>query len=178
MDASIFNGANATFIAELYERYVHNPASVDPSWVGLFTELVEDPTSLARELKGPGWGRDVRQVIGAPDLDAPPPKPKPATDATSKAAPAVSETEIKARVLDSIRALMLIRAYRVRGHLAATLDPLGLTEPAHHSELEYQSYGFADGDLDREIFIDNVLGFERATLRQIIEVLKSNFQTR
>jgi len=177
VDASIFNGANATFIAELYERYVHNPASVDPSWVGLFTELVEDPTSLARELKGPGWGRDVRQVIGAPDLDAPPPKPKPATDATSKAAPAVSETEIKARVLDSIRALMLIRAYRVRGHLAATLDPLGLTEPAHHSELEYQSYGFADGDLDREIFIDNVLGFERATLRQIIEVLKKTYSS-
>lgn len=179
MDASIFIGANATFIAELYERFVQNPASVDPSWQGLFAELVEDPTSLARELKGPGWGRDVRQVIGAPDLDAPPPKPKPTGDA-AKPAPAgasLSDADVKARVLDSIRALMLIRAYRVRGHLAATLDPLGLTEPGRHSELEYQSYGFTDADLDREIFIDNVLGFERATLRQIIDVLKKTYSS-
>ncbi len=184
MDASIFTGANATFIAELYGRYVENPASVDPSWVGLFAELVEDPTALARELKGPGWGRDARQVIGAPDLDAPPPKPKPegakpeVGKADAKVATAgAGEAEIRARVLDSIRALMLIRAYRVRGHLAATLDPLGIVKPGQHSELEYQTYGFVDADLDRLIFIDNVLGFETATLRQIIEVLKKTYSS-
>ena len=67
--------------------------------------------------------------------------------------------------LDSIRALMLIRAYRVRGHLQATLDPLGLQKREPHPELDYRSYGFTEADLDRQIFIDNVLGLETATLR-------------
>ena len=66
---------------------------------------------------------------------------------------------------DSIRALMLIRAYRVMGHLAADLDPLGLTERKIHKELHPETYGFTEADLDRPIFIDKVLGLEMATIR-------------
>ena len=76
---------------------------------------------------------------------------------------------------DSIRALMLIRAYRVMGHLAADLDPLGLADRKVHRELKPETYGFTDADLDRPIFIDRVLGLETATMRQILRILRRTY---
>ena len=70
----------------------------------------------------------------------------------------MSDEAIKRAVLDSIRALMIIRAYRIRGHLAADLDPLEMYEKTQHPELDPKSYGFTEADMDRPIFIDNVLG--------------------
>lgn len=77
--------------------------------------------------------------------------------------------------IDSIRALMLIRAYRVRGHLAANLDPLGIEKREAHLELEPSHYGFGPADLDRPIYIDNVLGFERASLKAILDRLRKTY---
>src|SRR5262249_14661311 len=76
---------------------------------------------------------------------------------------------------DSIRALMLIRAYRVMGHLAADLDPLGIAERRAHKELRPETYGFTAADLDRPIFIDRVLGLETATIRQILRILRRTY---
>jgi 2-oxoglutarate dehydrogenase E1 component len=70
---------------------------------------------------------------------------------------------------------MMIRTYRVRGHLHADLDPLGLTEKPYHSELDPETYGFGDGDLDREIFLDHVLGLETATVREVLEILNRTY---
>lgn len=77
--------------------------------------------------------------------------------------------------IDSIKALMLIRSYRVRGHLAANLDPLGIEKREVHSELNPASYGFLESDYDRQIFIDNALGFEKASLRVILERLQKTY---
>ena len=73
---------------------------------------------------------------------------------------------------------MLIRAYRVRGHLLADLDPLGLARNKHHPELDPKAYGFTEADLDREFFLDNVLGLEKATLRRIVEILQQTYSAR
>ena len=70
---------------------------------------------------------------------------------------------------------MLIRAYRVRGHLEAKLDPLGLAKPKAHSELDPAAYGFGAGDMDRPIFIDGVLGRDTATVREIIEIVRASY---
>ncbi len=78
-------------------------------------------------------------------------------------------------MLDSIRALMIIRAYRIRGHLVADLDPLGMREANNHPELDPKSYGFTDADLDRPIFIDNVLGLQVASMRQIVEIVNRTY---
>ncbi|WP_299438770.1 2-oxoglutarate dehydrogenase E1 component, partial [uncultured Rhodospira sp.] len=175
--ASFLSGANATYIAELYERYLEAPDSVDSGWRGFFDELRDGPDDIHTELRGPSWNRNGRAVIGTPDPDAPPPPAKGKGKDGDKEAPTAGLTEEQARAhtLDSIRALMMIRAYRVRGHLEANMDPLGLTEPEPHPELDYRSYGFTDADLDREIFIDNVLGLETATLRKIIEVVRETY---
>jgi 2-oxoglutarate dehydrogenase E1 component len=91
------------------------------------------------------------------------------------AAPTPSSEQIRAATIASLRALMLIRSYRVRGHLEARLDPLGLQIPAPHAELDPQTYGFTSADLDKPIFIDNVLGRETATLREIVRILRDTY---
>src|SRR3546814_8904651 len=70
---------------------------------------------------------------------------------------------------------MLIRAYRIRGHLKAKLDPLGLEAPTPHPELDPETYGFTDADWDRPIFINHVLGLETATLREIMDLLEATY---
>ncbi len=70
---------------------------------------------------------------------------------------------------------MLIRAYRIRGHLVAKLDPLGMRELTHHPELDPKSYGFAEADMDRPIFIDKVLGLDIATMREILAIVKRTY---
>ncbi len=170
--SSFLSGGNAVFIAELYSRYLEDPASVDPSWVSFFTELKDDGGAVAKDFKGTAGARRDLQVIGAVDPDAAPAK-KPDGKAAKTAA--ASPAEIRQAQLDSIRALMLIRSYRVRGHLHARLDPLGLARIDQHPELDYRTYGFTDADLDREIFIDHVLGLETAKLRDIIRIIQETY---
>ena len=70
---------------------------------------------------------------------------------------------------------MLIRAYRMRGHFHANLDPLGLAVEPNAEELDPRSYGFSDADLDRKIFLDKVLGLEFASLREITAILNRTY---
>jgi 2-oxoglutarate dehydrogenase E1 component len=91
------------------------------------------------------------------------------------AAPQATAEDVRKATLDSVRALMMIRAYRMRGHLAATLDPLRLKEPVLHPELDPASYGFTEADLDRPIFLDNVLGLEKGSIRQITDILRRTY---
>ena len=173
-EASFLFGSNATFIAELYGRYLEDPQSVDPSWIPLFEELKRgDGTTAQEELNGPSWARSRPSVIATNGH---------ATAANGNAVGAVSTVPgaggaeaTRAAALDSIRALMLIRAYRVRGHLNANLDPLGLQRIEYHAELDPKTYGFSDDDLDRPIFIDHVLGLETGTLREILAILRATY---
>ena len=170
--ASFLTGANATYVSELYARYSEDPGSVDPSWAQFFGSLNDDGRAVLAELQGAPWNRHRTSVIGvAEEVD-----PKAAAKKPAAAAGGGASTEdIRRAALDSIRALMLIRSYRVRGHLQANLDPLALQPRKPHPELDYRSYGFVEADLDRPIFIDNVLGMETATLRTIVAALQKTY---
>jgi 2-oxoglutarate dehydrogenase E1 component len=166
--AGAFSGANAAFVADLYARWVDNPASVDASFAELFATLNDEARAVLTDAAGASWAPRHFDV-GEPEAA------KPAGKAAKEAAAAPSAAQVRAATLDSIRALMLIRAYRVRGHLEAQLDPLHLQVPKPHPELDPQSYGFTAADLDRPIFIDNVLGRETATLREIVGILRESY---
>jgi 2-oxoglutarate dehydrogenase E1 component len=166
--ASAFSGANATFLADLYARWVENPAEVDPSFADLFASLDEPSRAVLTDAAGASWA--PRPSILAPEAPT-----EPVSLARKAGAETLSAAEVRAATLDSLRALMLIRAYRVRGHLEARLDPLGLTEPKRHAELDPASYGFTEADLDRPIFINNVLGRETASLREILAILRATY---
>src|SRR3954449_6687060 len=184
--SSFLFGSNATFIAELYARYLEDPQSVDPSWNSFFTELNDDAREVLDELRGASWAPNTTSIIGeepaartngatAPSTAKPNGHAAPNGATAPAQAAALDQDQLRAATLDSLRALMLIRVYRVRGHLQATLDPLGLEKREPHPELDPRSYGFTDKDWDRPIFINNVLGMETATLRQIVEALRRTY---
>jgi 2-oxoglutarate dehydrogenase E1 component len=96
--------------------------------------------------------------------------------AADRAAATTSDPEaIRRAAEDSIRAMMLIRTYRVRGHLAARLDPLGLSRMDVPPDLTPAYHGFTNADLDRPIWIGGALGFEQATVREIVDVLQETY---
>ena len=172
---SFLASANSAFIEELYARFLDDPASVDDSWRVFFDGLKDEAPEVAKALAGASWAPRRSRVIGngANGHDGAPHTP----ETTNGAAPAetASTEDVRAATRDSIRALMMIRAYRVRGHLFADLDPLGLCIPENHAELDPKSYGFTEADMDRRIFIDNVLGLENPTLAEILRTVRDTY---
>ncbi|MFT8243859.1 2-oxoglutarate dehydrogenase E1 component [Roseomonas sp. BN140053] len=173
--ATAMTGANAAFLADLYARWVERPDSVDVSFQDLFAALNDDARAVLEDASGASWAPRPRGGF-APEEAAPAAAPKGKGKAeAAPAAAAASPEAARQQVLDSIRALMFIRAYRVRGHLEADLDPLGLQKKKSYSELDPATYGFTDADYDRPIFINQVLGRETATLREIIAILRASY---
>ncbi len=167
---TVLNGTNLTFVAEVYSRFLNDPHSVDSSWSKFFTELGDDANSLLKDLHGASWNASESSIIGQVSQEEIRYQPDFAPVNTTQ-----HSASTRAATLQSIRALMMIRAYRVRGHLIARFDPLGLEGNDSHPELDYRSYGFSDADMDQQIFIDHVLGLEFATLRQILQILKDTY---
>ncbi|WBL32574.1 2-oxoglutarate dehydrogenase E1 component [Sinirhodobacter sp. HNIBRBA609] len=186
--SSFLQGANSDYVEQLYARYAADPNSVDPSWGAFFASLGDPELDVKKSAQGASWDRTDWPVSPNDDLTAAltgewpvaaPKEGKAAGDKIKSAAKAagveVSDEAVKRAVLDSIRALMIIRAYRIRGHLIADIDPLGMRDASLHPELDPKSYGFAEVDMDRPIFIDNVLGLQIASMRQILDVLKRTY---
>ncbi len=173
--ASAFSGANAAFLGEQYARWAANPHSVDPTFAELFGALNDDARAVLEEATGASWAPHDRADEDDTALPAAV-QPAPSGPIARWQVPAtLSGEQMRAATIASLRALMLIRSYRVRGHLEARLDPLGLQIPKPHAELDPRSYGFTDNDLDKPIFIDNVLGRETATLREIQTILRETY---
>ncbi|PHQ79891.1 MAG: 2-oxoglutarate dehydrogenase E1 component, partial [Thalassobium sp.] len=182
--SSFMQGHNAEYIEQLYARYASDPNAVDESWQAFFKSLGDAPGDARAEAAGPSWGRNDWPPVPNDDLTAAldgqwPAEPKAAADKIKAKAQEkgveVSEQQIRNAVLDSIRALMIIRAYRIRGHLVADLDPLGMRDKTPHPELDPASYGFTAADMDRPIFIDNVLGLEIASMGQILDIVRRTY---
>ena len=186
--SSFLQGHNAEYIEQLYARYATDPSAVDEAWAAFFAELGDDGADAQAEAAGPSWARADWPPQPSDELTAAldgqwgdlGPKAADAAGAKIGAKAAekgvvVSEDAIKRAVLDSIRALMIIRAYRIRGHLVADLDPLGMQDKTPHPELDPKSYGFADSDMDRPIFIDNVLGLQVASMREILAIVQRTY---
>src|SRR5262245_8301950 len=180
LETSFLYGANATFVEEMAARYARDPNSVDASWRAFFEAVHDDPNAVRAAVTGPSWYR--------PELAQP-----KTTEMTrlmdgnwggltdkleQKVAarlPGASTKDVQQAARDSVRALMMIRAYRTRGHLAANLDPLGIEAREPPAELDPATHGFGPSDLDRPIFIDGVLGLQTATIREMLAILKRTY---
>ncbi|WP_321343429.1 2-oxoglutarate dehydrogenase E1 component [Breoghania sp.] len=181
---SFLYGANAAYIEDLYAQYQDNPASLDAVWRDFFDKLKDEPADVVKQARGASWKRPDwpmtpnGELVAALDGNWTALEPKIADKikdkAAAKGAP-MSEEQVQQATRDSVRALMMIRAYRMRGHLHADLDPLKLEPPKDHVELHPATYGFADSDWDHPIFIDHVLGLEFATIREMLEILKRTY---
>ncbi len=181
-ETSFLYGGNAAFVEDLQAKWASDPASVEPSWRAFFDSLHDDAASVKRAAADPAWARprvETRtETLSALDGLWPAVEKKLEkqiqTRAESKPESASGDA-VRAATLDSVRAIMMIRAFRIRGHLAANLDPLGLEPPIEHPELDPANYGFSEADMERPIFLDGVLGLETANLREILAILKRTY---
>ncbi|MFZ4534499.1 MAG: thiamine pyrophosphate-dependent enzyme, partial [Alsobacter sp.] len=184
LQTSFLYGANAAYIEDLYARFQQDPGSVDAEWQAFFGALKDDGAAIAQNARGASWTRlnwpvaangelisaldgnwgVVEKVVG-----------DKLKDKAKAAGSGLSAADLQQATRDSVRALMMIRAYRMRGHLHADLDPLALEPRKDHEELHPSSYGFTEADWDRRIFIDHVLGLEFATIREMLAILKRTY---
>jgi 2-oxoglutarate dehydrogenase E1 component len=186
--SSFLQGTNATYIDEIYARYEKDPSSVDAEWQDFFKSLNDQPGDISKNAQGPSWERanwpltpqddltsaldgnwaEVEKTVGA----------KIAAKAQAKGgdkAGGLSSADLLQATRDSVRALMLIRSYRMRGHFHAKLDPLGIEAQRNREELDPRTYGFSEADFDRKIFLDHVLGLEYASLREITAICERTY---
>ena len=178
---SFLFGANEAYISELYAQFLKDSGSVDADWAEFFGELDDDTKEFLKDWEGASWSRRETSVVGSGNGSV---SMSDATAGMTQAAspqaqylpmPMALPDQIRQATTDSLRALMLIRNYRVRGHLHANLDPLGLVEKISHADLDPASYGFTERDLDRPIFINYVLGLETASIKQIVKVCEETY---
>ena len=178
---SFLYGANAPYIEAMHARYARNPASVNGEWRAFFEDLPDQPDD-ARE--GPSWQRRDWPLVANGELVAAMDGNWAAIEAdmgrkikagVTRRGAFISDSHVQLAARDSVRAIMMIRAYRMRGHFYAHLDPLGLEPPKTESDLDPASYGFTEADYDRRIFIDNVLGLEFATIPEMLEILRRTY---
>ena len=182
---SFLFGQNATFIAELYQRFLDNPDSVDSSWLNFFTSLDDDSRSVLGDLKGASWAPKDGTILNANTVFDSTGEAENRTDQNRNTIPPgympvdfahqTSGDVMRRAAQDSIRALMMIRAFRIRGHLQAQLDPLNIEQPNFHKDLDPETYGFGAKDMDRPVFINYALGMESATPRQILQILRETY---
>jgi len=165
------NSANTAYLADLYARWVDDPGSVDPSFSALFASMDEEAEAVLQDASGASWAprHSMIETQGPPDRVAAIVEPlgdMPGAESLVAAA------------ADSLRATQLIRAYRVRGHLEARLDPLGLQIPRPHADLDPATYGFGPDDLDRPIYMGNIVSYLlgpdiSASVNQIVDALRA-----
>ena len=157
---SFLAGNNFEFINEFYADYIQDPNSLPESWRKFFDGLSDDEKIIYDNLNGPSWSPEKKikkRKISFIDKKE-----------TEDKIPESNLKSIKQASKDSVRAIMLIRAYRIRGHLIANLDPLSIQKKEEHPELKPESYGFTKNDYDRQIFLDGVLGIQYGNLNQIL----------
>ena len=182
--SAFLDGANASYIEDLHARYMLNPGTIDKGWQDFFEQLHDDKAGVRKEAEGASWKRAnwPRHTNG--DLTA-------AFDGDWKGLERrlergivqrgqslgveLSDAVIVQHRRQTVRALELIRSYRILGHLVADLDPLGLMERREHPELQPEYHGFTRADMDTVIFLDGELGLEAATLGEIIALLRHTY---
>ena len=166
---SFLTGANSEFINEFYADYISDPNSLPDSWKNFFDGLSENEKLIYENIKGPSWSPEKKfENI------------KLRKNYENEDKKIIKETDlenIKQASKDSVRAIMLIRAYRIRGHLIANLDPLSIQRKEEHLELKPETYGFEKKDYNRKIFLDGVLGLQYGNLNQILEILKKTYSS-
>ncbi|MEL7228400.1 MAG: 2-oxoglutarate dehydrogenase E1 component, partial [Pseudomonadota bacterium] len=184
-NTSFLYGGNAGYIEELYADYKRNASSVSDEWRRFFDDLGDQADDIIKNAEGASWKKSNWPIPANGELTS-------ALDGHWAEDDIVSEAKVSARIAqktgasdpeavqqatrDSIRAIMMVRAYRYRGHLHADLDPLGIAgKKDDHNELHPSAYGFTEADYDRKIFLDNVLGMEFATIPQMLDILQRTY---
>jgi len=161
------NSQNLAFVEGMLEEYLRDPEAVDPDWRAYFESMGGDKNGDGAGSNGNGQtnGRLRLGPSFTPSSIFNPPTPQPAVVAPGRGFDMALLQE---------RVDRLVRAYRVRGHLIAKLDPLGRPR-RQPTELRPEFYGFSEEDLDRPVSTLQVGGADVSTPRQILDRLRNTY---
>jgi len=180
-DNTIFNktsfleGSNSSFIEELYLNYIKNPENVPQSWREFFDGLDEDQKIIQTEIQGPSWSpkkNNISQIIDKVKISAEDNFTKKELLSNGDLATRDGYEKEKEQ---SVKAIALIRAYRIRGHLIANLDPLGMMERKYLNELHPSNHGFQKEDYNKKIYLREYMDSKYATINEILSFLKKTY---
>ncbi|MBO6813710.1 MAG: 2-oxoglutarate dehydrogenase E1 component [Rhizobiaceae bacterium] len=184
-NTSFLYGGNADYIEEMHARYQEDPSSLSEDWRQFFGELKDDAGDVLKNARGASWERDNwpihanGELVSALDGNWGEIERHIGDRLKAKADSGEIDLDgehVQRATRDSVSAIMMIRAYRMRGHLHANLDPLGIaSEHETYNELHPSAYGFTEADYDRKIFIDHMLGLEFATIPEMLEILQRTY---
>ncbi len=163
---SFLSKYNSSFIDEMYIKYINKDPNLPISWKNYFKELNEDLISVTKELEGPSWKpKNNNSVIQVKELELSSKKEKIQANT-------LTNEVLEKQKIDSIKAIALIRAYRIRGHLIANLDPLGMMEREYLDELHPSTHGFKKEDYDRKIYLNSYMDLGYASINKIMSKLR------
>jgi 2-oxoglutarate dehydrogenase E1 component len=172
---SFLNKSNSAFIERMYLKFINKEADLPESWKDYFEGIGDELNIVAKEINGPSWGPKKNKV----DIDELQKKIDQKENNLENKLVDTSE-KFNYQLLansnkDSISAVSLIRAYRLRGHLLANLDPLGMRESDYLDELHPEFYGFKKENYDKKIFLNGVINRKDATIKEILKFLKKTY---
>ena len=166
---SFLSSNSSEFIEQLYKDYAEDPSSVPSEWSEFFSGLKDQKDKILKTIDGPSWSPNrTKKII--------PSNGNIISDKVSKPEENTNTLQsLSSSAKESVRANMLVRAYRIRGHLISELDPLGLLKRNEHPELKPETYGFSNKDLNKKIFLDGVLGIQTGSLKEILSIAKKTY---
>jgi len=168
---SFLQGSNSPFIKTLYLQYLKDPKSVPVSWMKFFDGLDEDQETIKKEMLGPSWAPKTNNHLKVNALEKNLESDKNASINDNLFLQKNFEKEKK----HSVKAIAMIRAYRIRGHLIANLDPLGMMERDYLNELHPKNHGFKKEDYNRKIYLNGYLDRDYATINEMLLFLKKTY---
>ena len=158
-----FLGNNSSeFIEELYAQYITNPQGLTEEWKEFFKGLQDNKELIINTVNGPSWSPKKKKKFTRINGEK----------INDQSVDNIDISGIKENAKNSIRVSTLTRAYRIRGHMIANLDPLSLLKREEHPELKPETYGLNKKDENKKIFLDGTLGMEASNLKEIIKSLK------
>ncbi len=159
---SFLQGSNSPFIEELYLQYLNDPNSIPQSWAEFFKGLNEDKDIIQKEISGPSWSprknKKINYQIKKKDL--------------SENEKLLSQKNLEIEKERAVKAIALIRAYRIRGHLIANLDPLGMMERKYLEDLHPADHGFKKEDYNKKIYLGAYMDKGYGTINDILSFFR------
>ena len=156
-NTSFLTKSNSAFIENMYIRYIEKDPNLPLSWKDYFDTLNDDIKSVVKELEGPTWQPNKKRIK---------------YESTKSTTKVTNNEDLETAKSESIKAIALIRAYRIRGHLIANLDPLNLMERKYLYELHPEDHGFKKEDYDKKIFLGSYLDTGYASVNEILSKLR------
>ncbi|MDA9205640.1 2-oxoglutarate dehydrogenase E1 component [bacterium] len=165
---SFLTKSNSAFLEQMYLKYINKDLDLPSSWKNYFDDLGDELDLVVNEIKGPSWA-PIKKQINIVEK-----KPKKEVHSNGSVKNVISENNLQNNI-DSIKVVELIRAYRLRGHLLAKLDPLGLKKTEYLEELHPEYYGFKKSDYKREIFLNDVTNKKYSNISEILTFLNKTY---